>query len=316
MENNPLVSIVIPVYNGSNYVKEAIDSALAQTYSNIEIIVVNDGSKDDGATEKIALSYGDKIKYFYKENGGVSTALNFGISKMQGEYFSWLSHDDMYAPTKVESQVDLLRPYFGEKLVALSASRQINKNTQFIGKEKEKGRFENGEKVSYQKALSSLMTQGCYNGCSFLIPKQVFAECGGFDETMRYSQDMFMWAKIFLAEYGIVYSTEKVVYSRVHDGQLTQRGIEIYHRDCEKMSEYLIPILGEKTDKHNRFLYEYAKNNAKYNTPKVWKKCLKVGKGKISLGERISVRVTGLYGKIRPFIRKVYYKLVKKVKTK
>ena len=60
------VSIVIPAYNASNYLAEAIDSALAQTYSNYEIIVVNDGSKDDGATECVALSYCYKIRYFHK----------------------------------------------------------------------------------------------------------------------------------------------------------------------------------------------------------------------------------------------------------
>jgi glycosyltransferase involved in cell wall biosynthesis len=76
---NPKVSIIIPVYNGSNFLKEAIDSAIAQTYKNIEIIVINDGSSDNGATEKIAKSYGDKIRYFKKENGGVATALNLGI---------------------------------------------------------------------------------------------------------------------------------------------------------------------------------------------------------------------------------------------
>ena len=86
---NPKVSIVIPVYNGSNYLREAIDSALAQTYKNIEVIVINDGSNDRGKTDKICKSYGNKIRYFKKENGGVSSALNMGIEKMEGEYFSW-----------------------------------------------------------------------------------------------------------------------------------------------------------------------------------------------------------------------------------
>ena len=73
------VSIIIPVYNGSNYLKEAIESALAQTYDNVEVLVVNDGSNDGGATEQIALSYGERIRYFKKENGGVASALNVGI---------------------------------------------------------------------------------------------------------------------------------------------------------------------------------------------------------------------------------------------
>ena len=75
----PKISIVIPAYNASNYLAQAIDCALAQTYPNVEIIVVNDGSKDEGATERVALSYGDKIRYFSKENGGSSSALNMGI---------------------------------------------------------------------------------------------------------------------------------------------------------------------------------------------------------------------------------------------
>ena len=83
MTDAPLVSIIIPVYNGSDYLKEAIESALAQTYSNIEILVVNDGSCDDGKTEEIALSYKDRIRYITKPNGGVSSALNLGIAQMK-----------------------------------------------------------------------------------------------------------------------------------------------------------------------------------------------------------------------------------------
>ncbi len=106
--SEPLVSIVIPVYNGANYVAEAIDSALAQTYSRIEVLVINDGSNDNNATRDIALSYGERIRYIEKENGGVASALNRGIKEMNGDYFSWLSHDDLYFPQKVQTQVDFL----------------------------------------------------------------------------------------------------------------------------------------------------------------------------------------------------------------
>jgi len=87
---------------------KAIDSALAQTYRNIEILVINDGSKDGGRTEHIAKSFGDRISYIHKTNGGVASALNLGIREMTGEYVSWLSHDDVYYPHKVQHQIDLL----------------------------------------------------------------------------------------------------------------------------------------------------------------------------------------------------------------
>ena len=110
----PLVSIVIPVYNGSNYLANAIECGLKQTYSNIEIIVVNDGSTDFGASRDIALKYGSKIKYFEKNNGGVSSALNYGIEKMNGEFFSWLSHDDILSSDYVESQINLILKHHAE----------------------------------------------------------------------------------------------------------------------------------------------------------------------------------------------------------
>ncbi len=91
MKYKPLVSIVIPVYNGSNYMAEAIDSALSQTYENIEVVVVNDGSRDEGRSDAIAKGYGDKIRYFPKENGGSSSAL-FGFFRRVAHRFVRQSH--------------------------------------------------------------------------------------------------------------------------------------------------------------------------------------------------------------------------------
>ena len=103
MNYQPKVTIIIPVYNGSNFLAEAIDAALAQTYQNIEILVINDGSKDDGASEKIALSYGDRISYYCKENGGVSSARNNGIDHATGEWIFFLDADDLLTPDALES---------------------------------------------------------------------------------------------------------------------------------------------------------------------------------------------------------------------
>ncbi len=317
MQKNPLVSIIIPVYNGSNYVKEAIDSALAQTYENIEILVVNDGSKDDGATEKIALSYGDKIRYFHKENGGVSSALNLGIQNMKGEYFSWLSHDDKYEPKKIENQVKLLEKFDDDKLLALCASREIDKNSQYFKNQKIKTPFPPEEIISWEKALAYLFNKGTYGGCALMIPKKAFDECGGFDETLRYTQDSYMWILMFLAGYKLVCSADADSLTRIHNGQLTQTGRAMYHQNCEKMSEVLIPTLLKVTNKKNNLFYYYVKSNAKKANKTVYKNAIKVGKeGKVlTFGQRCRLKFVALYGNVRPTIRKIYYRLFKKVKT-
>ena len=103
--STPLVSIVIPVYNGARYVGQAIESALGQDYPSIEVIVVNDGSTDEGRTREAIAPYLPRVRYFEKPNGGVASALNFGIAQMRGGYLSWLSHDDLYRSDKVSRQV-------------------------------------------------------------------------------------------------------------------------------------------------------------------------------------------------------------------
>jgi len=211
----PLVSIIIPVYNGSNYLRYAIDSALKQTYKNLEIIVINDGSSDKGRTEKIAKSYGDKIKYIYKENGGVSTALNLAIEEMAGEYFSWLSHDDTYEPNKVEAEIDYLREngLLHQKAIVYSDYYLIDVRGKVLSKA-----IKNHEELVEKPEYALL--KGNINGLSLLIPKSAFDEHGGFDTSLKATQDYELWRKM-ARTYELVHIPEILVSTRSHAKQVT-----------------------------------------------------------------------------------------------
>lgn len=208
---NPLVSIVIPVYNGSNYMGEAIDSALAQTYKNIEIIVVNDGSKDN--TEETALSYGDKIRYYKKENGGQSTALNFGIDKMQGEYFSWLSHDDVYYPEKVERQIEALSEIENKNTVLYSNCDLIDGDSKILRRSIMKDH--DSTQIRFLLLKSSPI-----NGCTALIKKTLFYQISKFNTKHPHTSDVELFFD-FAETVPFVFMNECLIMSRSHQQQMT-----------------------------------------------------------------------------------------------
>lgn len=105
VQNYPLVSVIIPVYNSAKFLEETLQSVHDQTYPAIEIIVVDDGSTDDSA--EIAQSYSG-VNYTYQENQGVSVARNTGISKAGGEYIAFLDADDVWLPEKLLVQIDFM----------------------------------------------------------------------------------------------------------------------------------------------------------------------------------------------------------------
>lgn len=213
-DSNPKVSIVIPVYNGSNFLAAAIDSALAQTYKNVEVIVVDDGSTDRGATKEVAKSYGSRIRYYQKENGGVASALNLGIKKMTGEYFSWLSHDDLYEKKKVEAEIEFMRLLPANDSIVVSNARTLFESG--IKKEAliDKKTFEYFDIFLATSAIVGI------NGCTLLIPKKVLIDSGGFDPNLPATQDYDLWYRLS-TEFGCkFFLLEKnlVVYRR-HDEQ-------------------------------------------------------------------------------------------------
>jgi glycosyltransferase involved in cell wall biosynthesis len=225
----PLVSIVIPVYNGSDYLAQAIDSALAQTYENFEVIVVNDGSKDGGKTREIALSYGDKVRYFEKENGGVATALNFGIEKMKGEYFSWLSHDDLYYPDKIRSQMELLEN--GEApadAIVYSCYETIDAKSRLLAVVNPANRY------SREKLNIPLfpVLRGLIHGCAVLIHKSHFQRAGTFDPGLPTTQDYDLWFRMF-RDAKVVFHEKVLVKSRCHPNQGSKT---LYHAaECNQL---------------------------------------------------------------------------------
>lgn len=215
MENfNPLVSIVIPVYNGANYMRQAIDSALAQTYKNTEIIVVNDGSKDN--TEQIALSYGDKIRYFAKENGGQSSALNLGIEKMRGEYFSWLSHDDVYYPNKLEEQVRVL------ETLPNPSEAFIYSNYEIIDENSKHIRFVNPPQIPSVEFVYRMLVRIPVNGCTVLIHKSMLERVGLFTLDKPHTSDVELFLKLGLITQPYHFP-RVLIQSRSHSQQATFR---------------------------------------------------------------------------------------------
>ncbi len=211
----PLVSIVIPVYNGENYIRSAIDSAINQTYSNIEVIVVNDGSTDN--TEEIVLSYGNKVRYYKKDNGGVATAVNFGVSKMKGEYFSWLSHDDYYSPNKIELQIKKLSENADCKL-CFSNINVLHVNENKITKEDVLKYYDEEQIVNSCFAPIFFAV----HGSTILVSKSLIDEVGGWDEKLRTTQDS-VWLFNSMRGRKSAFVREQLVTVRIHDsmGQIT-----------------------------------------------------------------------------------------------
>lgn len=309
----PKVSIIIPVYNGSDYIQEAIDSALSQTYDNLEVIVVNDGSSDNGKTEKIALSYEKKIKYFYKQNGGVSSALNYGLKEMSGEYFSWLSHDDQYSPNKISDSVELLRKqskHNRDKIIAFTGGYYIDSGSKFI----KSFPIYFDANVIYDgfNVIEHMLNGNTLNGCCMLIPRKAFEQCGYFDETLRYNQDALMWNLIFSNGYQLITDNKNNVMYRIHRNQTSKLRRDLYLHDTIKSSKILIPLFGAKNDTGGHLLYLYARKVAINNCLQVVRTCIKYGKQNklLNLYDILKIRGYVVYGCFRNILKYIRNKLI------
>jgi len=179
------VSIIIPAYNAADYVKEAVDSALAQTYKEMEVVVVDDGSTDE--TKKILEPYVKKneIKYVYEQNKGLAGARNTGIKNSSGEYIAFLDADDLFLPEKAAEQVRVLEenPSYGvcySDLLHFSEAGRV---------------FHHRYDYPSGNLFEPLLHRQFLNPLTVMVRKEIFDRYGFFDETLRRSEDWDLWLR-------------------------------------------------------------------------------------------------------------------------
>ena len=235
--------------------REAIDSAIAQTYKNIEIIVVNDGSNDGEKTREIALSYGDKIRYLEKENGGVATALNLAIKNADGEYISWLSHDDIYYPNKIKRQIEELLKLDDKETILFSNFDILNESKNI--KDKVAVLDISASKPSYQFDMMDIFFSSKLHGCSLLIPKKHFDNIGYFDIEQKTIQDYVLFIKFYKAGIKFCYIKDTLITSRHHKEQDTQKILFLHIKELNFLYKWAFDLFKDEFQKMPLWQFDY-----------------------------------------------------------
>lgn len=240
---NNLVSIVLPVYNGEKYLSESIDSVIAQTYQNWELIIIDDCSSD--SSPEIAKSYVSKdsrIQYYRNEqNLKLPRSLNRGFSLAKGDYLTWTSDDNKYLPVAIEKMIDTLEQ---EKTEFVFATCDV------INAEGEIVEVWAAPK-DYQKAIIG----GNYVGACFLYTRNVYETIGEYNPNRFLVEDYDYWLRVF-ARYPVSNIPEVLYQYRWHDGTLTStEKKDKINRSCEKVILEHLPEYGKLSVLQKYYLY-------------------------------------------------------------
>lgn len=205
-----LVSVVIPAYNYAKFLPAAVESVLAQTYSPIELIVVDDGSTDE--TPAILTGYGDRIQNIRKVNAGLSAARNTGIKAARGQFVGFLDADDLWLPDKIAMQMELYARH--------PEAGCIGCGVQVVDADLKEGRRTSHADLvgTSEKRLQDILLRREWvggSGSGALIRRSILDEVGLFDENLTAAEDWDMWLRI-VAQYSVYNVREPLVRIRRH----------------------------------------------------------------------------------------------------
>ncbi|MBL1264891.1 glycosyltransferase family 2 protein [Candidatus Methylomicrobium oryzae] len=213
----PLISVIIPTYNRAPFVCEAIDSVFSQTFTDYEIIVVDDGSTD--STKEVLEKYQDKIKYIYQENSGVSAARNAGIKNSTGSWLAFLDSDDKWMPQYLSTQVEWVRRFpdicmqTTDCYCCRTASEE-NKRTYFemnrVIKE-----FKRQDYLLLTDPFRFVVMHGPWQVGSTIFYRDAIKKAGLFDTNLGLNEDFDLMARMALqGPFGVIRNALVVMYRR------------------------------------------------------------------------------------------------------
>jgi O-antigen biosynthesis protein len=207
INSNKLVSIITPCYNSENYIEETINSVLSQTYSNIEYIIIDDGSTDD--SWRIISSYKNKLKCFRTKNFGGGYARNFGVKKSSGSYFMFLDSDDIISRDLIEN---LIKTSLNNQqcIIGNSWARIIKTSS---GWEEVRSDLPLYPKINI---INAWLTGWYIPPCAILWPKNIYNIVGGWDESLTANQDGDLMLRSFLLGFNIKISEKGKSFYRKH----------------------------------------------------------------------------------------------------
>ena len=215
-----LVSVIIPCFNYGNFLPEAIESVLAQSHSNWECVIVDDGSTDNTGAICAKYTSDKRVRYFYKENGGLSSARNFGIEHSIGEFVCFLDADDLLDKDKLKEQLSCFNTYPDTDIV-YGGSRFFETNDPqklYLNKEKTQASGLSTVSGSGNKILKSLVNSNITVVSAPLLRRKVFKVVGGFDLGYRSYEDWHFWLRCALADLKFRYWSKPSICTYIRFG--------------------------------------------------------------------------------------------------